>query len=179
MRSKDKIYERTIYDQYAGRILSLCRRYYISGYDIKDLHQECFIKLFSRLHKYDSNKGPFEPWMYRVCINRILEIQKVEKRMSDIVALKDEMEVVPLVRDAHEPDLSYDQLMDCLLQLPEGYRVVFSLFAIDGWSHDEIAQSLGISVGTSRSQYHRARKNLQQIINQLFAKRDGVRLARK
>lgn len=155
--------QRAIYDRYAPSMMSVCVRYVADRETARDLLQEGFIKLFTKIESY-SGTGAFGGWVRRIFVTTALEYLRQNdalKQSTDIDEVgyhieNDEISVLEKI--------SADDLMACVAQLSDGYRTVFNLYAIEGYSHAEIADMLGISEGTSRSQFMRARKILQKSV---------------
>ena len=162
-----------LYERYAGAMLSLCMRY-IGDRDIaRDVLQDSFYKVFTKVDDY-SGAGSFEGWMKRIFVNTALE-QLRKKRFLPIISEYEES-----IEDTDTSvfeKLSADDLHRHIAELPDGFRTVFNLYAVEGYSHAEIAKMLHIKEGTSRSQFMRARqilqKNVQQFISQEDAKKYG------
>lgn len=156
--------EKELFFHFAGKVLSICRRYATSEQEAKDYMQEAFLHIFNNIRKYDERKGAFEGWLYQVATNRILELLRKKRRGLKIVY----MEQLPELNEENEvhitQDISSDFLLSCIQELPDGYRVVLNLFIFEGLKHKEIADRLKISVSTSRSQFTRAKVLLKEKI---------------
>ncbi|MFK7770668.1 MAG: RNA polymerase sigma factor [Saprospiraceae bacterium] len=166
--------EKELFFRFAGKVLSICRRYASSEQEAKDYMQESFLQIFKNIKKFKSEKGEFEGWLFKVCTNKVLDILKNKKKNIRIVY----MEILPDVfedsNDSIENLISIDDLLLCIQALPNGYRTILNLYVFEGLRHQEIAEELNISVGTSRSQYSRAKILLRQII----LKKTGVKYER-
>lgn len=157
--------QKQLYERYQSRLFGLCLRYARSEAEALDFLQEAFIKIFRDL-KHFRGDGPLEAWMCRVTVNTA--ISKL-RRKSWIQEQHYNWESIPADEPDVDPDgLDAEQLIGLIRQLPEGFRAVFNLYAIEGYSHKEIAQMLDIAESTSRSQYQRARKQLQEQIKALY-----------
>ena len=154
---------KTMYELHAPAMLSVCRRYVCNSETARDLLHDGFVKLFTKIHTY-SGSGSFIGWMKRIFVTTALEYLRRHQRLLRGV----EVEKCD-VQDA-EPDvslfehLSANDLFDCVARLPDKCRIVFNMYAIEEYTHVEIAKELAISEGTSRSQYARARQLLQKMI---------------
>ena len=138
---------------------ALCCRYIPSKMEAEDVLVTAFTKVFERIEQY-KGEGSFEGWLRRVIVNESLTYLRRNKNMyleTDIEAVDKEPDLAKL-----ESNLEVDDLMKLIGLLPTGYRMVFNLYAIDGYSHKEIAEQLGISENTSKSQLSRARVVLQK-----------------
>ncbi len=132
--------------------------------EAKDILQEAFIKVFRSLGKYEG-KGALEGWIRRIVHNTAIDyyrknkpLQFCKEEITDQVFTEGKKEHIP-------ENMKTDAILACIKKLPDGARLVFNMFAIEGYSHKEIAQQLSISEGTSKSQYNRARNLLQEWIN--------------
>lgn len=161
---QDNSCQRILFDKYAGKMMSVCLRYANDAMEAEDMLQEAFIKVFQYITQFKF-EGSFEGWIRRIVVNTaIRQLEKKKLKFKDI----DEEQIHGLQTDPHAyTDLGADDLMKLIHQLPEGYRLVFNLNVIEGYSHEEIATMLHIQPGTSRSQLVKARKMLQQQILQL------------
>lgn len=143
-------------------MLSVCYRFAHNRDDAEDMLQEGFIKVFSQIHTF-RNQGAFEGWVRRIivhtCINNLKKNKKFNESVDIIHAntLHVREESVPSIVQAK-------QVVECIRLLPIGYRTVLNLYAIDGYSHKEIADMLDIEESTSRSQYTRAKQMLEDIL---------------
>jgi RNA polymerase sigma factor (sigma-70 family) len=149
--------QRELYDTFAGKIYAVCFRYAKNEEDAKDLLQETFVKVFNNLKMY-KGEGSFEGWIRKIAVNTaIRHYQKTTKAID-----KYDIETT---NEAHvhadiESTISAREIMDVIAQLPDGYRIVFNMYAIEGYSHKEIGEELDITESSSRSQLTRARKML-------------------
>jgi RNA polymerase sigma factor (sigma-70 family) len=158
----DRAYQEVLYQKYCRKFMGMCLRYSRNREEAEDMLQEGFYKIFSSLNQYKAT-GSFEGWMRKIILNTILEALRKRQLMfveADLSNLLDE----PVYENLWS-DLNAKELVMLINQLPPGYRVVFNLFAVEGYSHREIAEQLGINEGTSRSQFAKARKQLQQMIS--------------
>lgn len=153
--------QETLYKTFAPTMFAICLRYSADYPQAEDILQEGFIKVFQNIHRF-RHEGSFEGWLKRIFINTSLEwIRKhsAMNKMLDIEFFKEEI----IEEDAFH-ELSKNDLLRLIQSLSPGYRTVFNLFAIEGYSHKEIASMLGISEGTSKSQFSRARFLLQKMV---------------
>jgi len=158
--------QRALYDEYARKMYAICLRYAPDTDSAKDLLQDGFIKVFANIGSFQG-KGSFEGWMKRIFVNLALE---AIRRQKNIILSSDDIQNVPeIVDDTTEEQMykiSETELLKMIKELPKGYSTIFNLYAIEDFSHKEIADMLGINEGTSRSQYVRARKILQEKVKQ-------------
>jgi len=157
-----------LFQQYAGKLMTICLRYSCDRPEAEDMLQDAFVKIFSHIRQYKF-EGSFEGWMRRIVVNCALKtIQKKKTRFLEIAnhdTASSHADSSPI------SNLSEDELIKMISSLPDGYRIVFNLYVMEGYSHDEIAEMLGIQAATSRSQLVKARKLLQKqiLLNQKIA----------
>lgn len=158
----DPLAQRALYNLYSPKMLSVCYRYAQSREDAEDMLQEGFIKIFSQIHTFQS-KGAFEGWIRRIIVHTCINFLKKHKKFTDHV----ELEYANHVESRGElinGILQAKAVVECIRLLPVGYRTVLNLYAIEGYSHKEIAEILDIEESTSRSQYTRAKSLLENIL---------------
>ena len=162
--------QRLLYEMHAPKMLSVCRRY------IKDLHfaEEVmltgFLKVFANLKNFKF-EGSFEGWIRRIMVNESISFLRKEKQMfftEDVKGYHEES------WNNIQTDLEVEQIQTLIDSLPNGYRMVFVLYAVEGYKHSEIAKMLSISESTSKSQLFKARKMLQQKLNRQNVRRNGA-----
>jgi len=151
--------QQALYRTYSGKMYSLCCRYVKDRMDAEDVLVTAFTKIYEKINQY-KGEGSFEGWIRRVVVNESLTYLRKHKNMY----LEMDIEAAAYEPDYHklENQLEADDLMKMIEELPVGYRTVFNMYAIDGFSHLEIADLLGISENTSKSQLSRARALLQK-----------------
>jgi RNA polymerase sigma factor (sigma-70 family) len=151
-----------IYDSLAGKMYSLCVRYAGNSNDANDMFQEAFIRVYRSLAAY-KGVGVFEGWVRKIFVNTCLDHLKNKQRL-----LYSELNSYTDVRTSSDLDgiekISKEELIKIIQQLPNGYRLVVNLYLVEGYSHKEISEMLGIAEGTSKSQLSRARLLLQKEI---------------
>lgn len=151
--------QHALFNFFSGKMYTLCCRYVKNKMEAEDVMVVAFTKIFERIDQY-KNEGSFEGWIRKVMVNESLSYLRKNKNMyleTDIEAADRELNFEKL-----DSQLQADDLMKMVEALPTGYRIVFNLYAIDGYSHQEIADQLGISENTSKSQLSRARALLQK-----------------
>lgn len=153
-RKKHAKAQGVLYERYAYRMMGICVRYCRTREEAEDTFQEAFVKVFDRINTYKG--GNFEGWMARIFVNTsITNYHKSQKYHQN-----QDIEFIPepaLDQETALQKLSNDELHHIIKQLPQGYRMVFNLYVVEGYKHHEIAEILQISVGTSKSQLHKAR----------------------
>ena len=147
--------QRQLYEHFAEQMLGVCFRYTKSINDAEDILQEGFIKVYKHLHQYNF-EGELGGWIRKVMVNTALNYLKKNKRYRNDLSF-DDMVLHPVSTDDPEVKLDTKELAELIRQLPTGFQTIFNLHAVEGYSHVEIAAILGITDGTSRSQYARAR----------------------
>jgi len=162
--------QHTLYEMHAPKMLSVCRYY------IKDVHQaeevmlNGFFKVFTQLKSFKS-EGSFEGWIRRIMIRESISFLRKKKRLEFSA---DDMEVYEKPVNDTNVEFDVDDIQQLIDKLPEGYRMVFNMYAIEGYKHSEIAKMLSIGESTSKSQLFKARKLLQQQIKQLKNASNGT-----
>ncbi len=159
--NKDRKMQETLYKAFSPVMFSICLRYANSYQEAEDMLQEGFIKAFNNLSKF-RNEGSFEGWMKRIFVNAAIEIYR-KNHAGNMIMEVDEFKN-DLVQEDDFHHLSAADLLKMVQSLSPGYRTVFNLYAIEGFSHQEIADMLRINVGTSKSQLARARYMLQRMV---------------
>lgn len=142
-------------------MLGVCLRYTRHEMEAEDILQDAFIKVFDHIDKFEF-KGSFEGWIRRIVINTALKNYSKKSFKHEQIGLESQPEL-PLEPDIYA-HLQEEELLRLITRLPDGYRIVFNLYAIEGYNHKEIAELLGIQESTSRSQLVKARKMLQVMI---------------
>lgn len=160
-----------VYEQYAPMMMSLCKRYAGNNDDAKDILQEGFLKIFTQIDQF-SGTGNFGGWVRKIFVNTSLEFLRVQKRIKNTEVSYTEN--IWEEKSTMLTNLTADELMDCIAELPDAYRIVFNLFAVEGYKHQEIAAMLHIRENTSRSQFFRARQLLQESVTNLMNGKDAI-----
>lgn len=163
-----------LYEVYAPLMLSVCMRYVNDRETARDLLQDGFIKVYTKIRDYRGT-GAFGGWIRRVFVTTALEYLRATDALKLSVSLDEPESLMPYVDETAMDKLSMDELMACIARLPQGYRTVFNLYAIEGYSHKEIAEMLGISEITSRTQFIRARNTLQKSVLSLTGEKYAER----
>jgi RNA polymerase sigma-70 factor (ECF subfamily) len=159
-------YQEELYRMLAPKMYGLCLKYSNNKDDAKDIMQDGFIKVFQKIDQY-TEKGSFEGWVRRIMINTALE--KYRSQVT-IYSLDERMPITDEgVNSTVIDELSAEDLLGLIRQLTPKYRMVFNLYAIEGYNHKEIGELLGISEGTSKSNLSRARLILQEKVKELFS----------
>ena len=156
--SRDK---ELLYRRYSAKLFGVCLQYTGSHDDGRDVLQESFIKIFTNIHTY-SGKGSFEGWMRRIVVNTALEKHRNRFYLNKVDDISNVAEPTDSSGSEDFSGMEAEDLLDFIMKLSPQYRMVFNLYALEGYTHKEIAGMLGISEGTSKSNLSRARTILQR-----------------
>ncbi len=160
---EDRVCQRDLYKMFAGKMMVVCLRYAKDKMEAEDILQEGFIKVFNQISKF-KHEGSFEGWVRRIMANTA--INKIRSNKLYFEEINDTNSDVS-IDDQLIDRFSEKDLLDLISKMPNGYKQVFNMFAIEGFSHKEIADSFGIEEASSRSQYAKAKKYLQQKLIEL------------
>ena len=161
----DRAAQKALYDRLASRMFPVCMRYLGDRTLAEDILQEGFITLFTHLDSY-KGEGSFEGWARRIFVTASL----MYLRKKDALKMSEELEAVKGMKtemSSQMQNIGYKELMNLVMSLPPGFRTVFNMYAVEGYSHKEIGEILGITETTSRSQFSRARAWLQAKIKEM------------
>lgn len=154
--------QRELFDRLSSKMLSLCLRYIKDTAAAEDVLIIAFRKIFDRIGQF-RQRGSFEGWIRRIVVNECLMHLEKQRNLYREIGLE---RIYPQANQAGPSDnLDWEDLQKMLQYLPKGYRQVFGLFVLEGWSHEEIARKLEISENTSKSQLSRARVQLQRLLH--------------
>jgi RNA polymerase sigma-70 factor (ECF subfamily) len=154
--------QRELYNRYSPKMLSVCYRFGQNREDAEDMLQEGFIKVFTQIHTFQ-NKGAFEGWIRRIIVHTCINFLKKNKKFSENIDL-DHAGYLEVKEETMPSIMQARQIIECIRLLPLGYRTVLNLYALEGYSHKEIAEMLDIEESTSRSQFTRAKSMLEIIL---------------
>jgi RNA polymerase sigma-70 factor (ECF subfamily) len=168
----DRRSQQAIHKMFYGKMKSVCMRYTRDSDQAMDVLQEGFLKVFNNLEKY-TGVGTFEGWIRRIMVN--LSIDRYRRLKHDLVLLGEQNDIENWSGgtddesdDSDENEEIYDitpeQIIDAMQQLTPAYRTVFNLYVYEDYTHQDIAEALGISVGTSKSNYAKAKKNMRKLL---------------
>ncbi|MFL9484679.1 RNA polymerase sigma factor [Chitinophagaceae bacterium LWZ2-11] len=161
---QEERYRRLLFEQYAGKFMSICLRYANDTFEAEDMMQEGFIRIFNHIHQFKF-EGSFEGWMRRIMVN--VALKHLQKKKIKFLEVPENDSHGPSIEPYIYHSLTEDDIIRLINQLPDGYKIVFNLNVVEGYSHEEIAGMLNIQASTSRSQLVKARKMLQNQILQL------------
>ncbi len=160
-KNGDRKAQRDLYDRYANTLFACCLKYAPSYQEAQDILQDSFITIFKKVGQYN-HKGSFEGWCKRIAITTALQ----RYRSTAVYPLENNHQVEEVeLTELEEQSIGLQDLLAMVQQLPDQYRMVFSMYVLDGYSHKEIAKMMKISTGTSKSNLSRARLKLQEMIN--------------
>lgn len=157
--------QKTLYESYLPYVLSIVRRFGVADHDSPDVIQEIFIDVFTNLKKFNPKKGLFKFWLKKIVVHKILNFQRKQKRNKVVYVENFEHQTLGSEINWQKMDAKF--IIQLISDLPDGYRTVFNLYVVDGFSHREIGKMLGVSPASSRSQLSRAKQLLQKKLGQL------------
>ena len=168
----DRRCQQKLYEHFYGKMMVVCMRYATDDDEALDIFQEAFIKVFNNLVRY-GNKGSFEGWIRRIMVNTAIDHIRKNKKLREMVEINEEITADEIEEEAEDllDKVSFDDLLGCVQDLSPAYRSVFNMYVVDGFSHKDIAQELGISEGTSKSNLAKAKMNIKKL---LVAKIEGL-----
>lgn len=152
-----------VYQLFSGKLFALCLKYSRNRMDAEDVLQDSFIKIFDKIEQY-KNKGSFEGWLKRIVINTALQKYRDKSPLQLVKTTENIEEKEEVILEIDNSSVSVDYLLQLIQELPDRYRMVFNLYALDNYSHNEVAKMLDISEGTSKSNLSRARLILKEKI---------------
>jgi RNA polymerase sigma factor (sigma-70 family) len=162
---KNQSCQRLLYEKFAGKMMSLCQRYARDEQETKDMMQEGFIRAFDSMHQFRFD-GSFEGWLRRVFVS--VAARMATKRSIAFSDIETADEDTAAINPSVLSKLSEEEIHKMINLLPQGYRFVFNLYVVEGYSHEEIGSLLGIEASTSRTQLTKARRLLQSLIVKQF-----------
>lgn len=161
----DRQAQKDIFNMFAGKMMAVCLRYARHRLEAEDILQDSFIKVFTHLADFE-HQGSIEGWIRRIIINTAIKNNQKKSYSHEEIGLDNVKE------DSANPEvfsqLSEEELIKLIASLPHGYRMVFNLYAIEGFSHKEISELLNIEESTSRSQLMKARRMLQDKVQEIY-----------
>ena len=155
----------------------ICLRYAANEAEAEDVLQESFIRAFNNLKKY-SERGPLGAWLRMITVNTALEQYRKNKSQKGMAVVYDMTDANPKIEDDAIEKLELEDLLKKIQSLPTGFRTVFNLYAVEGYTHKEIGEILEISAGTSKSQYSRARVLLRKMIEEESGEEQKINYAK-
>lgn len=162
----DRKSQKAIYDALAGKMYAVCLRYMGDSESAADILQDGFVTLFTKIDSY-SGMGSFEGWARKIFVNTAL----MKLRKKDVLGQSEDIDAAWNITSSSPSaiqNIGYQELARMIEKLPTGFRTVFNMYVVEGYSHKEIAEAMGVSEATSRSQLQRARAMLQNMIKEKF-----------
>lgn len=159
--AEDRKSQKLLYKEFYGFAMGICLRYANNRYEASEIMNQGFLKVYTHLHKYDISR-PFKAWLGRIMINTSIDYYRSNLKM----AYADDLEIAVHISDNTTTDhkVTYNELLAMIQRLPQAYRTVFNLYAIEGYSHEEIGALLNINIGTSKSNLFKAREKLKKML---------------
>ncbi len=164
----DRKAQKILYEKYKKTWFLCCLRYANNKMDAEDMLQNAVMAIFLSLKTYDPEKAAFTTWAYRVVVNAALQHIRKWRKKDYLTDSEEQANNYPDDAETIYDKMGARELMDMVQRLPAGYRVVFNLYVIEGFKHHEIAEKLGISVSTSKTQLFKARQMLKKQLELLF-----------
>lgn len=165
--NNSRFFQEVLYRKYAKKMYGICLSYAGERELAQDILQESFIKIFKNIREFKS-EGSIEGWIRRIVYNTAIDHLRQKSRLQKYISENDE-----IIQETEEAtgleNLQTQDILEQVAKLPDGARIVFNLFVLEGYTHKEIAQKLEITEGTSKSQFNRARKLLMGLLNKLSA----------
>ncbi len=179
----DRKCQRLLYEMFYGKMMGVCLRYANDADQAKDILQDGFIKVFRNLERYNFS-GSFEGWIRRIMVNTAIDYFR-KHRSSHVLLLRDEQAIEEFEEDSEEaefelnpidePEFTMEDVIAAMQQLSPAYRAVFNLFVMENRSHQDIAEELNISVGTSKSNFSKAKANIRKmLLNKTISKTNAT-----
>jgi len=167
---QDRKCQKMLYKAFYGFSMGICLRYAGNRDEAAEVMNQGFFKVFTHIEKFDQSR-PFKAWLGKIMMNASIDFYRANLKM----AYTEDLDNAEHVTDGElvDKNLNYEDLIKMVQQLPQAYRTVFNLFAIEGYSHEEIGEMLNINPGTSKSNLHKARHKLKQMILNADAGRKG------
>lgn len=151
-----------LYQLYARRMMAICMRYTTSRFEAEDIFHEAFVKVFNNIGNF-KGEGSFEGWMRRIFVNTAINHFNKNRKFQKTIDYSTVEEVLPATEDIIS-EMSGKEISQLIDQLPHGYKLIFNLFVVEGYAHQEIGEMLQISEGTSKSQLSKAKAYLKKLI---------------
>jgi len=162
--SKNPAAQKLLFERFSRKMMGLCLRYAGRSEEAEDMLQNAFIRVFEKIDTFKGT-GSLEGWIRKIAVNESLTYLRKNKSMQLNIDIDDAKFMIPS-NDQIGENVNEKDLLKMIQQLPIGFRTIFNMYAIEGYSHKEIAEQLGISVGTSKSQYSRAKVHLQNMLRE-------------
>ncbi|HKJ43369.1 MAG TPA: sigma-70 family RNA polymerase sigma factor [Sunxiuqinia sp.] len=165
-KKNDRQSQKLLYHKLYGYAMKICLRYANNRHEASEVLNDGFFKAFTQIEKYDS-KRPFTSWLSKIMYHASIDYYRSNLKWTKLEQLDQSHDTSHQV--TVEQQLHYEELLEIIQQLPPTYRLIFNLYAIDGYSHEEIATIVGISASTSRANLFKARRKLQQMLSKPYS----------
>lgn len=165
-KKRDRQSQKLLYHKLYGFAMKICLRYANNRHEASEVLNDGFFKVFTKIEKYDS-KWPFTSWLSKIMYHASIDYYRSNLKWTQLEQLDQSHDLTHQV--TVEQELHYEELLEIIQQLPPMYRLIFNLYAIDGYSHEEIATMVGISASTSRANLFKARRKLQQMLSKPYS----------
>lgn len=166
----------SLYKIYSSRLFGVCLRYSKSRWEAEDVLHESFIKIYKSFKNFNGGKQSLEAWLKKITVYTAIDNFKKDKSHS-LISFSDQSDEPVIIANEFEAslahDLSAEEILKIVTTLPEGYRIIFNLYVIEGFTHKEISETLNISEGTSKSQLFKAKKQIKKLLSQYKLSNDG------
>lgn len=153
-----------LYEHTSDDMMNICVRYLGNSQDARDVMQDVYLRAFQKIESFDSSKGTIGAWLAKVTVNECLTLLRKRKRINLFEVVKPVLQVA--TEEDVISDLSAQEIFHEIERMPDGYRVIFNLYVVEGYDHNEIGELLGIAAASSRSQLARAKNFLRKVITQ-------------
>ncbi len=164
-KKNDRKSQKLLYDKYSSMLMGVCMRYSHSTDEAQDVLQDGFLKILGAINQFE-NKGSFEGWMRRIIVNTAITNYRKNLKYYNQQNI-DDLHTTEHSTSIYDSNFTLDELLKLVQELPSGYRIIFNLYAIEGYKHKEIAEMLEIDIATSKSQYSRARSALRTKLDEI------------
>jgi RNA polymerase sigma-70 factor (ECF subfamily) len=166
-RNNERKYQELLYRKFAKKMYGICLSYAKDRNMAQDILQDGFVKVFEHMDTFRED-GSLEGWIRRIITNTALDHLRKKSRLHEFIDDNKEVEERERLDNSILEKINTDGIFSLIKQLPEGARAVFNLYAVEGFTHKEIAQKLAITEGTSKSQFKRARSLLKSLLSELY-----------
>ncbi len=166
----DRKAQNLLFERYEGLLFGLCLRYAANEAEAEDMFQEGMITIYQKLYTYQPT-GSFTGWLKKVMVNNCLQVLRSRKNIFTVTLMDSQLNIAHEIDEDQSP-ISEEMLLTFIQQLPIGYRTIFNLYVIEGYTHIEIGEYLGISSNTSKSQLSRSKKLLRALIEAAFCEKE-------
>jgi RNA polymerase sigma-70 factor (ECF subfamily) len=165
----ERLAQKKLYEKYYGKMMAVCMRYAHSRDEGATILNEGFFKVFNKISSFDIENGNVEAWMYRIMVNTSIDHYRQEVKQRNIKEFDTNLHSYDTDKSDVIADLSAEDIIDLIQQLPTAYRTVFNMYVMEGMTHKEIAKELQINEGTSKSNLFKAKAKMQELVKMKFS----------